>query len=242
MKKLLCLFITLCFMFSIVSCSKKKDNDDDKNNNENQSTELSKEDQEKYNEIINKPMNNVTINYDIKSTVVMGETSQTVQMPMVMKLDGDNAYMSLVSNGMHIESYVEKAGEAYKMWGANDGEWMYAGETTEEQGVQIPTIEIEQGDFNLENGLLVGNVEALNKKINTILSSVPNMEDVDLSNVKLTKYIIVIKDNVLSEIKMDMGMKMQVEGQTMECLFSYSISFTNVGTTKLERPAGLPLE
>lgn len=193
-------------------------------------------------------LNETSYTADVDMTMVMktGNSSYTQEMKMLMECDPNNMYMILEVEENNAYSFAKINGQEVLVYVSVDGEeWeLEETQTLEEfknENSQIIDAE-EVSNFKYEDGIYVGDVEALNSALTEYMNS--TMEEIQtpglsIDSTKVTKYNIVLDKKNVSKIELDMEMSMSGFGQTIEVTYTIVMNISKVDETQVTIPTNL---
>lgn len=234
MKKIRIFSVMFLLLFLLTSCNSKKEENENQGNNNNE---------EKFLEIINTPLENYTSIFDMDLNIEIGESKEKMSQNTVylMEINKDKAYMNITVDGEHVLStYYEINGKDINVW-ANFGEGWEEENSVKPEDFEMPTMlpsqKVEKGDFELVDGVWVGDVEKINAKISdVILDSLSSMNIEDEPTFTLKEYKVTIKDNQVSKIDIEFEFEITMQGEVFFIKANYYITFTDHNNTQVTKP------
>ena len=193
-------------------------------------------------------LNETSYTADVDMTMVMknGNSSYTQEMKMLMECDPNNVYMILEVEENNVYSFAKINGQEVLVYVSVDGkEWELEETLTLEEfkneNSQIIDAE-EVSNFKYEDGVYVGDVEALNSALTEYMNS--TMEEIQtpglsIDSTKVTKYNITLDKKNVSKIEIDMEMSMSGFGQTIEVTYTIVMNISKVDETQVTIPTNL---
>ena len=234
MKKINLFIILLLAIFTLTSCANNKKEDEGK---------LNKEEETKFLEIINTPLENYTCDYLNHCVITAGDQTMTSDIVYLMKVNKDKVYMNIsTENEVLLSAYYEKSDEELDVW-ANVGDgWSKNSVDLDELDMpnMIPAGTVEAGDFKKEDGVWVGNVEKLNDKLkDLIFESLESMGITEDVKFTLESYKITIENDQVAKVEMDLSFSMITQGVAMDVVANYTLTFTDHNKTQVIKPEGI---
>ena len=195
---------------------------------------------------------NCTINYNMKMVMKMsmdGQTdTETVEMEMYLENDSTKSYIVTTSEGEKVYTYAVIEGDQVKEYVKLEDEWMLL-ETVnvDEYSSTNDLLDIEVDEsFVLEDGVWVGNTEALDKILDKVLESLSSelvgMEGLTMDELSIKKYNITLSEGKVSLVDVEMYFKMTYQGIVIEYDIAMPMSFSKIGSTIVTVPENLPAE
>lgn len=234
MKKIRIFSVMFLLLFLLTSCNSKKEENENQGNNNNE---------EKFLEIINTPLENYTSIFDMDLNIEIGESKEKMSQNTVylMEKNKDKAYMNITVDGERVLStYYEINGKDINAW-ANFGDGWEEENSVKPENFEMPTMlpsqKVEKGDFELVDGVWVGDVEKINAKIRgAILDSLSSMNIEDEATFTLKEYKVTIKDNQVSKIDIEFEFEITMQGEVFFIKANYYITFTDHNNTQVTKP------
>lgn len=232
------LFLMITCILFLTSCVTRITNEVE--NDENQVVDTFEE----FKEVVSKEPENVTYQMNVITTAFIGNTSETQEVDITVKLD-DNR--TLIEGKLYEDegmAYAEFVDGKYYAWSYVNNRWVSDGIISSEQyqdSTQYPLIEVNEGDFEYKDGLWVANTENIESELLKALGESivgdGNNVDIDIEN-----YIITIEEDHIAKMEMEFSMNLSSGGYSVGFEFSYEIIFEDYGNTEVERPKNLPTQ
>ena len=195
-----------------------------------------------------KALNETSYTADANMTMVIttGNTSITQKIDMLMECDLNNMYMIAEIENNKVYTYAKINGQEVLVYLSTDGrDWDQQDTQTldefKNENSQIVNAD-EAVNFKYEDGVYVGNVEALNSALTEYMNSaLKELETpgISIDSTKVTKYNITLDKKDVSKIEIDMQMSMSGFGQKIDITYTILMSISKVGETKVTIPANL---
>ncbi len=195
-----------------------------------------------------KALNETSYTADANMTMVIttGNTSITQKIDMLMECDLNNMYMIAEIENNKVYTYAKINGQEVLVYLSTDGkDWDQQDTKTldefKNENSQIVNAD-EAANFKYEDGVYVGNVEALNSALTEYMNSaLKELETpgISIDSTKVTKYNITLDKKDVSKIEIDMQMSMSGFGQKIDITYTILMSISKVGETKVTIPANL---
>lgn len=189
---------------------------------------------------------NYTADVDMTMVMTSGNTSFTQKIEMLMECDLNNMYMIMETEDNNAYSYAKINGQEVLVYVSTDGkDWDQEDTQTldefKKENSQIVNAD-EASNFKYEDGVYVGNVEALNSALTEYMNAaLKELETpgVSIDSTKVTKYNITLDKKNISKIEMNMEMSMSGYGQKIDITYTIVMNITKVGETQVTVPANL---
>lgn len=189
---------------------------------------------------------NYTADVDMTMVMTSGNTSFTQKIEMLMECDLNNMYMIMETEDNKAYSYAKINGQEVLVYVSTDGkDWDQEDTQTldefKKENSQIVNAD-EASNFKYEDGVYVGNVEALNSALTEYMNAaLKELETpgVSIDSTKVTKYNITLDKKNISKIEMNMEMSMSGYGQKIDITYTIVMNITKVGETQVTVPANL---
>lgn len=186
-------------------------------------------------------------------TMVMSTSSsveeQTNEAVVTIKLAGDYAITDTSAAGMTITVFTETIDNSVYSYVKlpTDGSWVYQGKTSVEEGNasngSATNVDITENMFTFTNGMWVGNAASLNKVLDNYLSVFAEQYEnagMSVDNMSVSRYDIKLNNGKLDKIYLDFSMTLSMSGESITLSAETVSTYSNIGTTVVEKPANLP--
>ena len=217
------LFILVLLIFTLTSCSKLKKGDEDE-----------------FLDIINTPIENCTYHMDIKMEMKNKDVEVTANMEIDAEVSEKEMYMSAYIMDQYDYVYAKKDQNAVYSWEYDGSHWVKQPPkplTDFNNNNMLPDEEIEEGDFEYEDGVWVGNTRKLEEKLSeSFLTSLELTGMETNANFDLKKYNIIIEDGEITQAEIKIEFTMEESGNEIEVVLTYKVYFSKHGETVVTVP------
>ena len=185
-----------------------------------------------------------TINAEMTVSVSSNNQSYTNKMNMYYENDPTQSYSITKYSEGEYYSYCKLTEQGASVYMAfNKTDWTHLYDLTMEeynkQNLEVGKVE-DAEYFKYENGVYVGDTEALNDTLNDYINSlVKEYIDVGLEiklfNIK--KYNVILEKNNVSQVEIDFEISLGGLGQTVSTSYSMILNFSKIGETQVTVPS-----